>query len=276
MKTRKKTEILLEYCRVRLADRKCGEDAALAELVRRARESRLRISGRLLATIREATAATAMNELLHSLSAEIRDRNLMMLLYDVLDRIVKQTNRARSRKSVRRQGRRRSLEEEFRTTAPERFSRVGEALREEARLRDLPEDPSVWPHHCHIWKNHFDYLTGGKLRKLLAMSDEDFHLTVCRFLTDLAFAARTWRNLDRFDWQRFSYAGISESDMETLFNPRRRHLATLALSADATEDEIRKRYKELARRHHPDLGGDAGTMVRINLAYAALTRQSSS
>jgi DnaJ domain len=51
--------------------------------------------------------------------------------------------------------------------------------------------------------------------------------------------------------------------------------AILGISADATADEIRTARRELARTHHPDAGGDADDMRRINeateLALARLT-----
>jgi len=49
----------------------------------------------------------------------------------------------------------------------------------------------------------------------------------------------------------------------------------LGVSADATADEILTARRELARTHHPDAGGDADDMQRINeateLALARLT-----
>jgi hypothetical protein len=54
----------------------------------------------------------------------------------------------------------------------------------------------------------------------------------------------------------------------------RQPLATLGLAWPATLDQLKSRYKELAKRHHPDAnGGDKGAEERlktINLAYAAL------
>ena len=51
-------------------------------------------------------------------------------------------------------------------------------------------------------------------------------------------------------------------------------LATLGLSWPTTLDAVKTRYKELAKRHHPDAnGGDRAAEERlktINLAYAAL------
>ena len=54
----------------------------------------------------------------------------------------------------------------------------------------------------------------------------------------------------------------------------REPLATLGLSWPVTMDEVKTRYKELAKRHHPDANnGDRAAEERlktINLAYAAL------
>ncbi|MBU6500121.1 MAG: J domain-containing protein, partial [Rhodospirillales bacterium] len=51
-------------------------------------------------------------------------------------------------------------------------------------------------------------------------------------------------------------------------------LATLGLGWPLTIEELKTRYKELAKRHHPDANnGDRGAEERlktINLAYAAL------
>ena len=54
----------------------------------------------------------------------------------------------------------------------------------------------------------------------------------------------------------------------------REPLATLGLSWPTTLEAVKARYKELAKRHHPDAnGGDRAAEERlkvINLAYAAL------
>jgi hypothetical protein len=56
----------------------------------------------------------------------------------------------------------------------------------------------------------------------------------------------------------------------------REPLATLGLDWPVTLDEVKARYKELAKRHHPDAnGGDRAAEERlktINLAYATLRR----
>lgn len=46
----------------------------------------------------------------------------------------------------------------------------------------------------------------------------------------------------------------------------------LGLSPRAAEPAIRERYRELAREHHPDRGGSADRMRRINEAYARALR----
>lgn len=46
--------------------------------------------------------------------------------------------------------------------------------------------------------------------------------------------------------------------------------ATLGLSADYSEAELRDTYRRLARTHHPDRGGDADFMMTINSAYERL------
>ncbi|MBL0385078.1 J domain-containing protein [Tumebacillus sp. ITR2] len=44
----------------------------------------------------------------------------------------------------------------------------------------------------------------------------------------------------------------------------------LGLTASATWDEIRKRYRELVSQHHPDRGGDLGLFRGIQKAYKLL------
>ena len=52
----------------------------------------------------------------------------------------------------------------------------------------------------------------------------------------------------------------------------RRHeaLAILEMPDDADIDSIRKQYRRLAMRHHPDRGGDSGRLQAINAAMAIL------
>ncbi len=47
-------------------------------------------------------------------------------------------------------------------------------------------------------------------------------------------------------------------------------LEELGLPKLVTRDEIKKRYRDLARLHHPDLKGEDGKMETINRAYGIL------
>jgi hypothetical protein len=49
----------------------------------------------------------------------------------------------------------------------------------------------------------------------------------------------------------------------------------LGVSPDASQAEIRQAYLTLARRHHPDAGGDTEDMRRLNEAWAALSTPTS-
>ena len=50
--------------------------------------------------------------------------------------------------------------------------------------------------------------------------------------------------------------------------------AILGVRADADVDEIRARYRELAKVCHPDAGGDAADFIRLQQAYQTLLEQS--
>jgi len=39
-----------------------------------------------------------------------------------------------------------------------------------------------------------------------------------------------------------------------------------------TEAEIKARYRDLAKRHHPDLGGDVAAMQAVNAAYESILK----
>jgi hypothetical protein len=50
--------------------------------------------------------------------------------------------------------------------------------------------------------------------------------------------------------------------------------AILGVRADASADEIRRRYRELAKVCHPDAGGDPASFIRLQQAYQQLLEQS--
>lgn len=56
---------------------------------------------------------------------------------------------------------------------------------------------------------------------------------------------------------------------------RQRALSVLGLPPNATPQQIKKRYRSLAKRHHPDRGGDQQQMQRIVAAYEFLMKEHS-
>jgi curved DNA-binding protein len=46
---------------------------------------------------------------------------------------------------------------------------------------------------------------------------------------------------------------------------------TLGISKDASPDEIKRAYRSLASKHHPDKGGDTATFQKVQEAYATLS-----
>jgi hypothetical protein len=48
--------------------------------------------------------------------------------------------------------------------------------------------------------------------------------------------------------------------------------AVLGVAETASLDELAAARRRLAQRHHPDLGGDAGAMQRVNAAYDAAVK----
>jgi len=57
---------------------------------------------------------------------------------------------------------------------------------------------------------------------------------------------------------------------------RQQALAVLGLPPDATRQQIKRRYRELAKKYHPDRGGDQKEMRRIIAAYQLLMKSSPS
>lgn len=56
---------------------------------------------------------------------------------------------------------------------------------------------------------------------------------------------------------------------------RQQALAVLGLPPTATPQQIKRRYRVLAKRYHPDRGGDQREMQRIVAAYELLMKEQS-
>lgn len=54
---------------------------------------------------------------------------------------------------------------------------------------------------------------------------------------------------------------------------RQQALAVLGLPPNATSQQIKRRYRVLAKRYHPDRGGDQREMQRIVAAYQLLMKE---
>jgi DnaJ-domain-containing protein 1 len=53
---------------------------------------------------------------------------------------------------------------------------------------------------------------------------------------------------------------------------RQQALNVLGLPPNATRQQIKRRYRVLAKKHHPDRGGDRQQMMRIIAAYELLMK----
>ncbi|HLJ32965.1 MAG TPA: J domain-containing protein [Ktedonobacteraceae bacterium] len=54
---------------------------------------------------------------------------------------------------------------------------------------------------------------------------------------------------------------------------RQQALRVLGLPSNATPEQIKRRYRTLAKRYHPDRGGDQHEMQRIIAAYEFLSKE---
>jgi hypothetical protein len=47
---------------------------------------------------------------------------------------------------------------------------------------------------------------------------------------------------------------------------------TMSLDGEVTSDALKKRYRELSKVHHPDVGGDAEQFKKVNASYELLSK----
>jgi DnaJ-domain-containing protein 1 len=83
-----------------------------------------------------------------------------------------------------------------------------------------------------------------------------------------SFAALLWDVL-RLGAQ--TLFGTLVSPVRPLFE-RQQALAVLGLPSHATRQQIKRRYRDLAKKHHPDRGGNQQEMRRIIAAYELLMK----
>ena len=134
-------------------------------------QARIRLSWSFTQAVLAGRYDGEANELLRDLASEISDRGYLSLLYSLYDLSERTRQQETSRRLSARTKRRTSLEEKMQQAHPARYRRLKEALCEEARLRGLDLPESMLRDHCHIFRQHFDWSTAPRLKKLLALSE---------------------------------------------------------------------------------------------------------
>lgn len=75
---------------------------------------------------------------------------------------------------------------------------------------------------------------------------------------------------------RSSTKGSSHSGKQSYSNAReisvRVAMSILGVSSKDTKEDVRRKYRELAKKHHPDVGGSSENFIKINNAYELLMR----
>ncbi len=106
------------------------------------------------------------------------------------------------------------------------------------------------------------------------------------WLVEDAFYVRTMSSIDEFcrrkeaiflDFERrvrMRADQVSHRTMPGHINTSLRALATLGLEYGSDDHAIKQRYRLLAKRHHPDMGGHPDRMAEVNAAYTLLQRKS--
>jgi len=139
---------------------------------------------------------------------------------------------------------------------------------------------------CHFLLFHFLYRIRDKWRKL-QRKDLNIHVMNIALLFDhrasscsglevadplrdyyldtknLELSAAAIDELLSSFWQHFARAGVSGHE-------RQESLDVLGLIDPVDQETIKGRYRKLARKHHPDRGGDAFKMQEINRAVSNL------
>lgn len=84
-----------------------------------------------------------------------------------------------------------------------------------------------------------------------------------------SMAALLWEML-RVGMRTFWY---SQANPARPLIERQQALAILGLPPNASPEQIKRRYRMLAKRYHPDRGGDQRQMQRIVAAYECLMKE---
>ena len=131
--------------------------------------------------------------------------------------------------------------------------------------------------HVRVWNAEWNYFDGLDADRIEAIRQRDatWHRPTWPLgglgarATDAGFAG-PFAEPDAADGTEPDAAPEAPASPE-----RRRALASLGLAADASHNEVKARYKTLAKRHHPDANGGCKhaeeRLKRINEAYSCLS-----
>jgi len=109
-----------------------------------------------------------------------------------------------------------------------------------------------------VWDKFFstkdinDYSVKYNLANLLAMDHKSFKEVVNEYFYEVYY-------------QFYKESGLMG---ENIFDPKL--LSMLGLSADCSMDDIKRRFRELAKKYHPDCGGNSESFIGLLEAYEKL------
>jgi len=138
--------------------------------------------------------------------------------------------------------------------------KLRELKRLEMRIRWGAQSSSPRSNHQLVWNDFFSDKGDGRrpcrypLDRLVGMSHEERKEVFGEYLYAVYYQM----------YQENGFGFV----LEGMFNPR--NLALFGLSPNATVEEIKARFRSLAKRYHPDHGGSHEKMVELLEQYHKL------
>lgn len=110
------------------------------------------------------------------------------------------------------------------------------------------------------------------LRKRQMVMARDAYRTVHDNLRSIGLGIAHLRGMERHGGGQMmerAFEGFAQLAAPEKFD----HWAILGLRHDATRDDIVAKFRELSKRHHPDMGGEASEFTKIERARAAALQE---